>query len=173
MSTNYYLKRRPTLGQINDLQDLVQRSANEYLNHEIKSIVDEIYGESIHIGHRACGWKFLWNANTTMNYDGTVETMYPLTRDGIRNFIMQDEYILVNEYNEVENKEEFLNMAFNWGIDDGYDSETYHQDNPSEYRFDVTRDQERFKKLGFKFKNDYQSDFYSDGLRFSVIQEFS
>ena len=93
---------------------------------------------------------------------------YPLTKQGITDYIMRDDIVVINEYGEVQDKEEFLDMAFNW-FPDGLDSSTSGSNN----YWCFTKEQEPFKELGFTFSNDFQSDFISDGLRFSIFDDFS
>lgn len=172
MSTNYYLRRKPTINEVENVKCLADNTLNGTNFKDILNYVNDLYSESvIHIGKRATGWKFLWCANVTRKH-GKIVKMYELNRKAITAFIMQDEYVIVNEYDEVIDKNDFLDMAFNWETD-GYDSVRYNLEKESGYRFDETKHQEIFKELGYKFNYIWQSDFYSDGLRFSTLDSFS
>lgn len=41
------------------------------------------------------------------------EHLYSLTLEGIKNFIMQENVVVYDEYNQTWNKEAFLSMALN------------------------------------------------------------
>ena len=185
MSTNYYLRRKPSLNDINDLKDLIDKTRDGENFKDVLYMVQEMYssgdsydrnGAVIHLGKRAGGWKFLWCTNVwkRSNYPNgyTIHKLYELTKKGIRDFIMQDEYVVVDEYDEIQDKTEFLNMAFNWDPD-GYDSVAYHNTHNEGYTFDERTYQAVFKELGYEFDYSWQSDFYSDGLRFSVLDDFT
>ncbi len=194
MGTNYYIKQKPLIDDANRLISLIEGTIdNQNVNYrEIKDLVDELYdkrtpfnlyGRVIHIGKNSFGWKFLWNPNIIeipnydYKYDGeiivkssTYDKVYELTKESIREFIMRPENILVDEYGDIQDKEEFLEWAFN---KEGLDSESYYKEYNSEVRYPETERQKIWKKLGFTFNSIYQHDFYSDGLRFSTSVEFS
>ena len=44
----------------------------------------------IHLGKRSGGWKFLFNPN--------YERYYPLTKEGLMNFLKRDDVIIYTEY---------------------------------------------------------------------------
>jgi hypothetical protein len=62
----------------------------------------------IHIGKRSSGWKFLWNFQ-----DGKFYT----SKEELLKFIRSGR--VVNEYGEIQNTEEFIKMALEWGQPDG------------------------------------------------------
>ena len=75
-----------------------------------------------------------------------------------------DEYVLYNEYNEIQDKKEFLDMSLN---SQGWDDESYFKEHPEEHRY---YDMDRFtmlSKAGYDVEYG-RGDFYSDGLRFAV-----
>ena len=193
MGTNYYIKQKPLIKDVDLLTSLIEDTLdNQNVDYqEIKDIVDELYcertplnlnGRVIHIGKNSGGWKFLWNPNIVeipkyayINGEFVVmpsiyDKVYELTKESIREFIMHPENILVDEYGDIQNKEEFLEWAFN---KEGLDSESYDKKYNGEGRYPETKRQELWKKLGFTFNSIYQHDFYSDGLRFSTSVEFS
>ena len=74
MSTNYYLRHKPSFTQINELTDLIRSTKNGEHFSEVIDMVHKIYGEpdvydetnewgKLHIGKRSCGWKFQWCPN--------------------------------------------------------------------------------------------------------------
>lgn len=191
MGINYYLRRKPLLEQREELKRLIDESASCENFSRIKEMVYEMYGDLteynrdgavIHLGKNSCGWKFLWNPNIVMRNMGTYDAekkeyidnwqalkLYDLTKESIRAFVMDDNYVLFDEYGEWKDKEEFLEFAFN---KDGIDSLEYQKEYPSEKIWSEVERQRMWAKLGYTFKSPYQSDFYSDGLRFSTSVEF-
>lgn len=158
-------------------------------------------GGEIHLGKRSCGWKFLWNPNwykvlkghseKTDNSDGSysyhwvddgydVFKYYDLTKVSIKSFIDREDVEIYDEYNEKQDKEEFYKMAMNWGYDkdnEGFDGDSYEEfeqkQNPNYRTINYESNYSRFiNELGFK-TNKYNTDFYSDGIRFSTCTEFS
>jgi len=123
MSTNYYkipkasevrVKYLNLVEQINDLDIWSSESImNEFRDiekgFERWSAWDEfIDGLKIHIGKRSSGWKFLWNFQ-----DGK----YYTNKEELLKFIRSGR--IVNEYGEIQNTEEFIKMALEWGQPDG------------------------------------------------------
>ena len=155
----------------------------------------------VHLGKRSAGWKFLWNPNwykmakghteEKVNDNGSktirwvddgydVFKFYDLTKESIKAFIDREDVEIYNEYDEKQDKEEFYKMAMNWGYDkdnEGWDGDSYeeweHNQNPNYTPMNYETDYTRFiKELGFKTSK-YNTDFYSDGIRFSTCTEFS
>lgn len=192
MSTNYYLQHRPTDTQIDDLIELVNSTKNGVNFKEVINLVHEMYDEPdewsdtpdlfgrLHIGKRSRGWKFQWcpniiKRNVSYMQDGEYipkyeyEFRYPLTKQGLTDFIMRDDIVVIDEYNEVQDKKEFLDMAFSW-YPDGYDSRSYDSETKL---YDFSKDQEKYKSLGFEFQSVYDTDFINDGLRWTIHENFS
>ena len=105
---------------------------------------------------------------------------YDLTKESIKSFIDREDVEIYNEYDEKQDKKEFYEMAMNWGYDkddEGWDGDSYEEwehkrssnYTPMNYETDYTR---FIKELGFKTSK-YNTDFYSDGIRFSTCTEFS
>lgn len=196
MSTNYYLRHKPTDEQIRDLKTLIDMSRDGSSFTTILEMVNTMYREPdeydirldfgvLHLGKRSAGWKFQWcpniikkncsftdrNGNYVTRYEYAYR--YPLTKQGVRDFIMDDAHVVVNEYNEIIDKEKFLEMAFNW-CPDGMDSTKFTcSTSSSSVRFDMSDNQEKFKQLGYEFNDIYQTDFENDGLRWMVFDNFS
>jgi len=103
-------------------------------------------GAKIHLGKRSSGWKFLWNWNDSEYYK-TKEELFEFIRSGR----------VVNEYGELMDQEEFIQMALEWGQEDGWDIETYYKEYPDRNPFILNRKHEE----------------YLDGLRVSTSTEFS
>ena len=146
----------------------------------------------IHLGKNSCGWKFLWNPNVYVKHNGHTEKeevepghtiyhfveepdslvyLYPLTKEGIREFIGKDNVEIFDEYNEKQDKEEFLEFAFN---KEGIDSKTYYEKHSKECSYNCSSELiTLLEKEGIDFISNSRSDFYSDGLRFATCTEFS
>jgi hypothetical protein len=166
MSTNYF--RIPKQKVVREKYlDLVQQISDidifspENINNEFRIIEkgferwspwDEfIDGLSIHIGKRSSGWKFLWNFQDNKFYTNKEELL---------NFIRSGR--VVNEYGEIQNTEEFIKMALEWGQPDGYVLDKNYMD-------------EQIKLTHYKPFTD-MSKYYDkevDGLRVSKHTEFS
>jgi len=105
-----------------------------------------VNGNSIHLGKRSGGWKFCWNFNDNKYYSNKEELL---------EFIRSRR--VVNEYGEELQPDEFIEMALDWGKDDG-----------------MVADEEYMKKHHSWMSN--PSDYVDreiDGLRVSSSTEFS
>lgn len=103
-------------------------------------------GTNIHLGKRSSGWKFLWNWNDSKYYK-TKKELFEFIRSGR----------VVDEYGREMNVDEFIQMALEWGQEDGWDIETYYKEYPDHNPFILNRKHEE----------------YLDGLRVSTSTEFS
>lgn len=190
MSTNYYARIIPKEEDKQKLLDAINN--NQY--DIIVDLASELYGNRneytrkgnvIHLGKRSCGWKFLWNSNVIQYCDGYVDEktkefipvykfnkVYPLTKEGISNFVMREDVIIYDEYNELQPKQKFLDMAFSWGQPNGLTSKEYQENpkyNAGRYYPIDERDAKKWKDFGVKVE---YYDFESDGLRFSTSINF-
>ena len=206
MSTNYYARILPTKERKKELYDAIEADDFPLIN----KLTEEMYGSLrrdwdcedtiggvIHLGKRSGGWKFLWNPNVFVirhghsekdnngNYKWVEEPStplytYPLTKKGLHDFIFRDDILIYDEYDELQDKEEFWNMALSWGYkkgDKGWDSasyEAYERKENNYTSYPVTGElTDLLKAEGYKFTTYTNSDFYSDGLRFAGYTEFS
>ena len=103
-------------------------------------------GTNVHLGKRSSGWKFLWNWNDSKYYK-TKKELFEFIRSGR----------VVNEYGELMDQEEFIQMALEWGQEHGWDIETYYKEYPDRNPSLLNRKHEE----------------YLDGLRVSTSTEFS
>ncbi len=162
---------------------------------------NDFFGGEIHLGKRSGGWKFLWNPNWYKKIKGHSEVMedtsnsrsyhwvedgfdvikfYDLTRESTKQFIDREDVEIYDEYGEKQDKEEFWNMALNWGYDkddEGWDGESYEkwemEQNPNYRPSNHETEYSKFiKECGFEL-NKYNTDFYSDGIRFATCTDFS
>ena len=201
MGTNYYArilpkeedKQRLKDAIDNDRDDLIIELASELYDHRDQYTRK---GSKIHLGKRSAGWKFLWNSNVIKYWDGYVDQetkeyvsvvkydyVYPLTKQGITDFVMREDVIITDEYGEQQNPKEFLEMAFSWGEPDGWIGKTYEEDPKNEssnyrnyywskkyQRGMHTQEDEMWFDLGYIVE---YYDFEADGLRFSTSINFS
>ncbi|MBR5296279.1 MAG: hypothetical protein IKU29_00210 [Parabacteroides sp.] len=190
MGTNFYAITIPTKQELDELKQMID-------NRQYNSLLDaanKLLGESdtwekrgrVHLGKRSGGWKFLWNPNVRFRYDYQTDTQtpeytYPLTIQGISDYLHQPNIKIVSEYydelsdendeDDVPTADQFLEMALNWCKEDGWDGFTYSQEYPEENRWPNREGYEFAHRLGCESKSG--SDFYSDGLRFATCIEFS
>lgn len=205
MSTNYYARIIPSKERKEELKKIID--GDDF--NSIEALTSELYsrpyfdydkqtfvGGCVPLGHRADGWKFLWNPNWYKKAKGHTEEVfhdggfhvkyvsdgydvfkyYDLNKESIKAFIDREDVVIYNEYNEKQGKEDFFNMALNWGIKDGYDNETYTEKHKDNFYYlsnlYVTDYMTFLKEQGFTL-NKGNMDFYSDGLRFATSTDFS
>lgn len=191
MGTNFYARIIP---KEEDKQKLIDAINNNQYD-VIENLTSELYGRrddysgvgnEIHLGKRSGGWKFLWNPNVIKIWDSEAcdyayNYVYPLTKEGITNFVMREDVIITDEYGEQQNPKEFLEMAFSWGEPDGYTGKTYEESHKEEscyknyywskkyQRSMHSENDEMWFDLGYIVE---YYDFESDGLRFATSVNF-
>lgn len=210
MGTNYYARIIPKEADREELKraidnndfSTIQEKAGKMYSRFSMDFGGNSSGGEVHLGKASHGWKFLWNSNVYIkrNFhkveedDGngriisrfiddpsTLIYLYPLTKEGLKAFIDRQDVFIVDEYDEVQDKEEFWDMAINWSKDregGGLDSASYEElerKRGSRYKpFPATGDLvEALQQEGYKFTSPSRFDFYSDGLRFSTCTDFS
>jgi len=128
----------------------VSRNFSEQKNdsYDYQNAWDEFIEDmNVHLGKRSMGWKFCWNFHKNKFYSNKEELL---------SFIRSGR--VINEYGELQDTEEFINMALTW-CEDGLDNQTYYETNPS-------------KKVHWIPSSKYD-DKYVDGLRISSSTDFS
>ena len=191
MGTNFYARIIP---KEEDKQKLIDAINNNQYDI-IENLASELYGRrddysgignEIHLGKRSGGWKFLWNPNVIKVWDSEAcdyayNYVYPLTKEGITNFVMRKDVIITDEYGETFSAEDFLEMAFSWGEPDGYTGKTYEESHKEEsgyrnyywskkyQRSMHSENDEMWFDLGYIVE---YYDFESDGLRFATSINF-
>lgn len=133
---------------------------------EVLNIAEDVSPKvKIRIGQRSGGWKFLWNP-----YNEYLES---LDKKSIIQFVNRDDVIIKNEYDEAQDKDEFLSMAFEWNKNNKLDSVKYMYMYPNAEKYNTVQYQkDACKKLNMfiDFKNSWQTDFYSDKLRWTIFE---
>lgn len=190
MGTNYYAKFIPILTE--EEKDEYKKSIDDIDEKKIVEVLDKIrkpkdfpewlknYVEDglIHIGKKSCGWLFCFNPQCYVGYDKIPHKLYSeFTKEKIKEFLLNDKLLLYNEYDELIDKNEFIeNFIDNVNPDDVfktvkdfnsfYKGENLH----GYYYYNNLIDYLRTLK-GITFTENYY-DFFSDGLRFSTSTEF-
>lgn len=203
MGTNYYARIIPTKERRKELCNLIESSKDyKKILNEVRStfdIVERDYdtegliGGVVHLGKRSGGWKFLWNPNCYVFHNGHMEGtkyvqdpstlyyLYQLTKEGIKKFIDREDIEIYDEYGDQQDKELFFEMALDWTTwksEEAWDSKSYDEyekKNTPNYNPLICRSEliDLLKRDGYIMNSYTQSDFYSDGLRFSTSTEFS
>ena len=202
MGTNYYAYIIPVEEKKKELHTAIDN--DDF--YSIRDLVDEMYsiaeynwsskkisGGKIHLGKRSGGWKFLWNPNVYVirggHFEGsgnnrhyvsdptTLLYLYPLTKQGLHDFIFRKDILIYNEYRELQDKEEFWKMALSWEQEDGWDDNTYQiweKNRDPNFKEWVSTGEliNLLEKEGYEFTSNTRSDFYSDGLRFTTSIDF-
>ena len=204
MGTNYYAHIIPSKQRKMKLHHAIDLNDFDF----IKTLVDEMYGDItqdynqniiggvVHLGKRSYGWNFLWNPNIYVirhshledrngqrkwvDEPNTGKYLYHLTKQGLHDFIFREDVLVYDEYNELQDKEEFWQMALSCGYDkdnEGWDAasyEAYERAQNNYHQYPVTGELTDFlKEEGYEFTSSSNSDFYSDGLRFAGFIDFS
>ena len=167
MSTNYYRIPKQKVVREKYLELVEQISymdifSPEQIYNEFRAIEkgferwspwdNFIDGLKIHIGKRSSGWKFLWNFQEGKFYTNK-EELFKFIRSGK----------IVDEYGELQDTEEFIKMALEWGQPDGYVlDENYIAEQ---------RKQPNYRPSFINMSNYYDKEI--DGLRVSSSVEFS
>lgn len=166
MGTNYY--RIPTVDEVQakktrlikrvenlDIMDAAAIERNyatiPHGDWEFMSPWDEFTNElNIHLGKRSGGWKFCWNFNGNRYYRNKEELLRFIRKGRV-----------VNEYGELQDTEEFIKMALEWGQPDGA---VFN----AEYENRQVKENPHYWRHG---RNHY--DLEIDGLRVSTATDFS
>lgn len=177
MGTNFYARIIPSETNKDLLIEAIKNNDFNTIDKLYQSMYadrDDVnrHGSVIHLGKRSNGWKFLWNPNVIKYYNpdsGTIEYdyMYPLTKEGISEFLHRKDVVIYDEYGTIFDASSFMNMALNW-CPDGYDSIKY--ENRVNNLTNIYHSTKMWSELGYIVG---YYDFYSDGLLFSTSIVFS
>lgn len=158
MRTNFYLRKK-----LSDREKLL--AINSIINDDYESVRNHLPAD-IHIGKRSGGWKFHWDHNYFEYYKPTKESLIAWLHSGI----------IVDEYGKVFSFNQFWEDEIGHCLDKGWDMQTHADEcGPSSYWDMIGRKKELIKRCpeleNIEFTN--QGDFYIDGLRYSVLTDFS
>ena len=197
MGTNYFGRILPSKERKKELHDAIEAGDFSLISRLKAEMYDsiqldddnELIGGQVHLGKSSGGWKFLWNPNVFAIRKGHLEDgptgrkyvpdpsipkyLYPLTKEGLHDFIFREDVLVYDEYGMKQDKEEFWKFALEWGQSDGWDAASYEKEY-KEHIYPVTGElTDLLRQEGYKFTSYSNSDFYSDGLRFAGFTEFS
>ena len=201
MGCNYYAHIIPSKERKKELHDAIEADDFSLISRLKTEMYDsiqldddnEIIGGKVHLGKLSRGWKFLWNPNVFTIRQGHLEDIptgrryvpdpsipkyfYPLTKQGLHDFIFREDVLVYDEYGEKQDKEEFWKDALEWGQPDEWDAasyEKYEREHDTYTHYPITGElTDLLKQEGYKFTSYSNSDFYLDGLRFAGYTEFS
>lgn len=212
MGTNYYAYIIPTKKKKDELKKMIDddeldkvsdKSKEMYGNIKYDVDTNQLVGCKVHLGKSSIGWKFLWNPQVFLIPHGHYETfqtecgekyelyakepptlyhLYPLTKNGITDFVMREDVVIRNEYGKSVDKEDFLYYAMvekntyrsiTGEIKEALDSRLYEEIRPNEIYANQSELIKALEAEGHKMISKSLSDFYSDGLRFSTTTHFS
>lgn len=211
MGTNYYARIIPTKKRKLELLKAIEENDFDKIKLEVSKLYGNlemdyetrIYeGGEIHLGKQSGGWKFLWNPNIYIIHNGHCEwieqedgskvcnwindpdtyyEVYPLTKQGIKEFLERPDVKVYDEYNAEQDKVKFFEEAINsniWQNKEAWDSKSYEEyeksKNPNWKTFKCTGEYvNMLVNRGYKMISETNSDFYSDGLRFATCTDFS
>jgi hypothetical protein len=160
MGTNFYVKL-PIKVRKNIKEriiKLIESDDWEMAHDEIQKHV-KIDENTVHIGKRSYGWKFLFDAHYAKYYD--------FNKKSITEFMKKGK--LVDEYGEEYTPEKFWKSVSEF--EDGEDAESYEQKynkNSQPMMTTVTPD-----KVFEKYNPNRYGEFYGDGLRFTIFEDFA
>lgn len=193
MGTNYYARIIPSKERKEHLKQLIDENKFNEIQEEVNLMYgsDTQYsnGAEIHLGKRSAGWKFLFNPN--------FEKYYPLTKEGLMNFLKRDDVIIYSEYFGPNNgvyeytddpddcnkdgeylwtPKQFMDMALNWNKDYGLTGKEYEEsEHAKKYGYGSYKrygDDREAYWIERGYKPEYYN-FFNDGMRWSTCCEFS
>lgn len=150
MGTNFYYKIPIAKRKQEELKGMITEDPSFY---ELKDAIEEIEkSHNIHLGKRSYGWQFLWDFHNGKFYASNL--------DSIKHFLDNGGGYIEDEYGERFTTEQFLDDEIK---DCLYQDET-HMDAFGYYR------KYPLERYG---ATPAESEFISDGLRFSRYEDFS
>lgn len=186
MSTNFYailpVKNKKNI--VDRLKTIISSIENDDLSYlyysaaeDLGDINEIVKDSTVHLGLRAGGWQFSWDANKLKYYEPTL--------DSIHNFINENNAMIVDEYGSKFTWEEFLDeiklILYNedGNLMDGhkYNKETNYRYSRDTLFIDDERNSmdkmySKYAKDGVILFEDYEF-ITNEGLRFSLFTNFS
>ena len=162
MSTNYYripleeemVSRQERLAQQIVELDISPRAISQGFAFENPGSWDRyspwdsfVEDTLVHVGKRSVGWKFHWNFHNDKYYKD---------KASLEEFVKSGR--VVDEYGSEIDPREFLQMAYEWWDEDGWDNETFYEAHPDQ----------RLSWIDYS----KHKDRYVDGLRISSSTDF-
>lgn len=193
MGTNFYARipvknRDKCIKLINSIKEKIENNkADEY---DVRDFCDDLQGQFknnyIHLGKRSAGWAFCWDLNEMKFYEPTLKS--------IRKFIDDNNAIIVDEYGEEFNWDQFINDELKTFLHPGktevvttngeqitvdrYTHQTYAHAHPEEHGW-FTNNRKAHKWNLERWAKDGNVDYAYDelitkeDLRFALYTDFS
>lgn len=158
MGTNFYLRKKLSQEQ--------RKKIDKALDDEDYDEVRNLLPEDIHIGKRSGGWKFHWDHNYFQYYKSSKESLIEWLKSGK----------IVDEYGDEFTFDQFWNEEIGNLLTKGWDMQSYVDEYGPEAYWDMEgRKRELLRRCpelkDVEFSD--QGDFYIDGLRYSVLTNYS
>lgn len=105
MSTNFYLKRIPTIDEVTSVQQAIDSATPE----DIEDVICDQFKyvskitKAIHLGKRNKGYKFNWEKWDNKYYNCSLHSIIDFLNRKIK-----EGWVIINEYQETFSVEEFL-----------------------------------------------------------------
>ena len=159
MGTNFYLRRK--------LSQKEKEIAKQYIDEDKYDEIRKMLPEDIHIGKRSYGWKFLWDAHFFEYFEPTKESLFDWLESGQ----------IIDECGDEFTFDQFINDELKGRLDKGWDIESYYIDRPEDksswYDFS-SRNRYFYQRCpNLNINVNRYGEFYIDGLRFTVSEDFS
>lgn len=155
MGTNYYAVRLLNESDKETAKKMIDNDEYEDLKEMIENKC-----ENVHIGKSSYGWKFLFNWNKGKFYS-------PL-KSSINDFLEQ--HRIVDEYGREIALEAFWDMVES--KQDGMDNEEYYEKYENDHNCKIGFGESYYNPQLEQYNPKFY-EFYSDGLRFSTVTDFS
>lgn len=141
MSTNYYVKRIPTIEEVSTVQQAIASATPDNIQEILMDQQEYIEekSESIHLGKRASGWKFNWELWDNKYYDCSLKSIRKFLQSKI-----DEGWVIISENHERFSVDEFFNEINYWVYDPngkiGSSMTIFDRDANVELRFSVSKD---------------------------------
>ena len=166
MGTNFYLRRIPTVDDVEKLNKLIADKAFEAIRDYTTDMT-----AWIHIGKRSCGWQFMFNHHNEKYFN-------PRSKQSLMSWLQNPGYEIIDEYGAKLSFDEFWNMVTEWNADpyNSYDDEAYYLHEQKEsginhYMFESDGSTKSEIRIRYGVTPKYH-DFVLDGIRYSTHIEF-
>lgn len=179
MGTNFYavlpVQKRLSnkLREMADKMDVDPGYVNTDIDDDLYDFKEELKKNVVHLGKRSGGWVFNWDGNEMKYYEPKLES--------IKKFIIDNNAIILNEYNKEYTLDNFLTEEIGnilYDRPDLMNGERYWHKYP-EHRTPYCRNYEKAIAMYKKYAKDnfiepkYHDFTTKEGLRFALFTDFS
>lgn len=172
MGMNYYAYMMP---KVEDKYKLLKAIMNDNPIEIEEYYIDIIKNNTIHLGKKSVGWKFIWNPNYVVKFDEINFPYYTPDKESITHFLLSNTSFIgiFDETGRYIFTRDFLDMAYN---SEGITTTEYYKKNPNLNILDsyTKKILDKISKsianpIDFSIGN---NEFFNDGLVFSSNTEF-